>query len=81
MDFSKLQSIGVLKKNIEDKKTGEFDVTSFLNKADKLTGQIESYFIGEPNRYLDSMDKFDSTNDFAILEMEICASEIIKRFL
>jgi hypothetical protein len=81
MDFSKINNINIAKKKLESKKPQQFDAHEFLNKADKLTHQIDSYFMGEPNELLVAMDKFDLSNDFAIFEMEICPAEIMRKHL
>jgi hypothetical protein len=81
MDFSKLNNLDNLKEKLAKRRSSTLDVSSFLNKADKLTHQVDSYFMEEPNELLMAMDKFDKSNDFAILEMEICTSEILKRNL
>jgi hypothetical protein len=81
MDFSKLNNIQNAKRNLEKKRASEIDAHSYLKRADLLVHQVDSYFIGEPNVFLDSMDVFHTANDFAVFEMEICAAEVMKRFL
>ena len=79
MDFSILQSLNSFKKVLDKNRASEFDAHSFLNKADKLTDQIETYFIGEENDLLNSMHIIDRYNDITVSEMEICATEIMRK--
>ena len=81
MDFSKLNDIANKKKVVDEKAKRQFNAHAFLNKADNMLHQIDSYFLKEPLDTFDAIDKFEISNDINSFEMEISAPEILRKFL